>query len=337
MNILSIIFSLILIITISGCGQSAFEKGELYFKNGEYTKAIESFKSCNKSNKDEKKLYYIALSYHKLGNFEQAINYYDKLNNLKKKSSGLKKIMPTILKMRDKALIAQGMLYGKKNKLQKTYDCFKKMTSDYPPDFYMGIVYRKNGDFIRSIDSFKNAFNISNRRDNNAFICEVHWEMAKTFKEKFNKTDKLIDYLHYVEELRMAFFLRHPDKSKWRELATDYSLMKSDPVFIKNYGAFNDAYNRIGRGFSTGNTTEIAENASYLIENSPLETDIIYGYTSLCKLYLDILDKPYKALEYYKKAKTYLEGKKDSIPLRMVTGFGARIRKKIEEEKKNNE
>lgn len=332
----NIFLIVIFFIIISGCKRDPFYEGVDYYKNRDYERAITSFLKALKAEKNPQKCrYYIAISYHKLGEFKKAIKFYTEfINNATNDEKG-KKVIDTIKELADKARLSLVFKLGKEDKLDEAFKVlsgFYKL--DYPAPFYMGIIFRKRGEYLKSINSFLTAFNISNKRsDNNKFICELHWEMAKTYHEKFKKTQDITDYYKYIRELRLAFFLRHPDKEKWKQLAQEFSLLQEDPIFIKQYGSIRDAYNRIGRGFTNGNISEIEENAEYLIKNAPIDEDKMYGYISLAKLYLEYKKKPMEALKYYKKAREILEGTFDSIPLRIYEGLGEKIRQEIEGEK----
>lgn len=82
---------ILLFISYLGFSQGVFERGNTYYKNGNYDKAIQAYESILKSKKHSAELYFnLANAYYKKQNVAEAIYYYEKALQLKPNDATIK-------------------------------------------------------------------------------------------------------------------------------------------------------------------------------------------------------------------------------------------------------
>ncbi|MDD5091185.1 MAG: tetratricopeptide repeat protein [Candidatus Wallbacteria bacterium] len=322
------VLCLVPVFFFTACG-FGFEQGEAFFRERQFASAIQIFEQCLSAEvRATDSLYYLASCYLQLGQFSLSMMACNRFIEQPGKTEKQQALVPSIKDLHDQAAFSQAMHEARSSNLHSTEVTLSSLYSDYPFQYYLGIILREIGEYQASVDTLHAACNISGRREDSSFIASLRWELSRTFLKKFEKSQDLLDYFEYIQELRRAFLLEHPDLKAREKIALDYQKMIEDPLYIKHYAHLADAYHRIGRGFANSDTAEITDSAEFLILNSPLPADRIYACISLSKMHLYLGNDVHSALEYYKKGLAQLEGQQDAIPLRLMEGLGEAIRKR---------
>jgi len=228
--------------------QSLFEKGNTYYYKGNYDKAIEYYEKAIELKSDDEVYYNMGYVYCNKGNYDKAIECYEKAIELKPD--------------KNEAYNNMGNAYYNKGNYDKAIECYEKaieLKPDKDKAYYnMGNAYYNKGNYDKAIECYEKAIEL--KPDD-----EAYYNMGNAYENK-GDYDKAIECYEKAIELK-------PDK--------------------------NEAYNNMGFAYENkGDYDKVIECYEKAIELKPDKNEA-YNNMGNTYYYKGNYDK---AIEYYEKA-----------------------------------
>ena len=161
-----------------------FMLGYNYSDNGEYDKAIESYKKAIEINPKKDDAYYnMGISYDDNGEYDKAIESYKKAIEINPK--------------KDKTYYNMGIAYSENKQYDKAIESYKKAIEINPKkdDAYynMGIAYIENKQYDKAIESYKKAIEINPKNDKTYYNMGIAYIENKQYDKAIESYKKAIE------------------------------------------------------------------------------------------------------------------------------------------------
>ena len=171
--------------------EKLFNMGNAYDDEGNYDKAIEYYQKTIELKPDNTEVYNnMGIAYNHKGSYDKAIEYYEKAIELNPDLS--------------EAFNNMGNAYSDKGNYDKAIECYQKVIELNPDDvdayYNMGNAYFKKGNYNKAIECYKESIEL------NPDDVDAYSNMGFTYKNKGNY-DKAIEYYQKAIELK-------PDKDE---------------------------------------------------------------------------------------------------------------------------
>ncbi len=160
------------------CYVNYYIQGRLSYKKGKMLEAVQNFKKALEKEKETSNIYWLGLSYGKLGNPQEGLNIFEKALSLRPAD-------PVLWKLKGEQVLEMG-------RISEAIECFQKALLIEPGDAdswnNKGYCYQIEGDISKAIECYENAYRLNPKSP------EIMTNLALCYKSVEDR-EKAIFYL----------------------------------------------------------------------------------------------------------------------------------------------